>query len=128
MIDDAELLQSYVRTGDESAFTAIVERHKGLVYGSALRQTNHPALAEEITQAVFIVLARKAATLKPNVILSGWLFRTTRFIASDAMKAEHRRLNREQASLAASADAHAHGVSENLWLEIAPMLDEALTR
>ena len=64
MIDDAELLHAYVRTGDESAFTALVERHKGLVYGSALRQTHNPALAEEITQAVFIVLARKAPAIK----------------------------------------------------------------
>jgi RNA polymerase sigma factor (sigma-70 family) len=130
MMDDAQLLHTYVGTGDEAAFTALVERHKGLVYGSALRQTNNPALAEEITQAVFIVLARKASTLKPDTILPGWLFRATRFIACDAIKAEHRRLKREQASVAMNHELNngAAGPNENVWLEIAPVLDEALTR
>jgi RNA polymerase sigma factor (sigma-70 family) len=128
MIDDAELLYAYVRTGDESAFTALVERHKGIVYGSALRQTRNAALAEEITQAVFIVLARKAPTIKAGTILSGWLFRATRFIACDAMKAEQRRAKREQTSIAMSSDLNDHTAqkSETIWQEIAPILDEAL--
>ncbi|HWN95638.1 MAG TPA: sigma-70 family RNA polymerase sigma factor [Methylomirabilota bacterium] len=130
MIDDAQLLHTYVRTGDEAAFATLVERHKGLVYGSALRQTNNPALAEEITQAVFIVLARKAPALKPDTILSGWLFRATRFIACDALKAEGRRVKREQVSLAMNAelDGSGAGSDESIWQEIAPVLDEALTR
>jgi len=130
MIDDAQLLHTYVETGDEAAFATLVERHKGLVYGSALRQTNNPALAEEITQAVFIVLARKASTLKSGTILSGWLFRATRFIACDALKAEHRRVQREQASFAMNSPAQnsANGANENIWQEISPVLDEALTR
>jgi hypothetical protein len=61
MIDDTELLQRFVTNRDESSFAALVERYKGLVYGSTLRQTNNAALAQEITQAVFIVLARKAS-------------------------------------------------------------------
>jgi len=128
MIDDAELLHAYVRRGDESAFTALVERHKGLVYGSALRQTRDSALAEEITQAVFIVLARKAPTIKAGTILSGWLFRATRFIACDAMKAEQRRVKREQTSFAMSSDLNDHTApkSETIWQEIALILDEAL--
>src|SRR5882724_30658 len=128
MTDDAELLHAYVRTGDESAFTALVERHKGLVYGSALRQTHDSGLAEEITQVVFIVLARKAPTIKTGTILSGWLFRATRFIACDAIKAERRRVKREQTSLAMSLNLNDHTTqnSETIWQEIAPILDEAL--
>src|SRR5688572_2100261 len=130
MIDDAQLLHTYVGTGDEAAFATIVDRHKGLVYGSALRQTNNAALAEEISQAVFIVLARKAATLKPGTILSGWLFRATRFIACDAIKAEHRRVKREQASLAMNPEMNDNAAAsdEAIWQEISPVLDEALTR
>jgi RNA polymerase sigma factor (sigma-70 family) len=128
MSDDAELLQRFVTTNDESAFAVIVEQYKGLVYGSALRQTNNTGLAEEITQAVFIVLARKAFRLKSGTILSGWLFRTTRFIACDALKAEHRRLKREQASVAMNPEPNESATSQDqdLWREIAPVLDEAL--
>src|SRR5437899_8731518 len=95
MNDDAELLHRYVESGSEVAFAAIVERYKGLVYASALRQVRNPDLADEIAQAVFVVLARKASTLRRGIILSGWLFRTTCFAARDALKAERRRQHRE---------------------------------
>jgi RNA polymerase sigma factor (sigma-70 family) len=129
MNDDAELLRAYVERADESAFAALVERHKGLVYASALRQTSDASLAEEITQAVFIILARKAATLRPGVILSGWLFRTTRFAASDALRGEQRRSHREhEASLMNSHDHEPHHDEAAAWQEIAPVLDESLSR
>src|SRR3954451_13013783 len=100
MNDDFELLRAYSERGSEGAFAELVERYKGLVYASALRQTENAALAEEITQAVFVVLAQKAGTLKPGTILSGWLFRATRFAAGDVLKAERRRVHREQQTLA----------------------------
>jgi RNA polymerase sigma factor (sigma-70 family) len=129
MNNDAELLRAYVEHGSEAAFAAIVERHKGLVYASALRQTGDAGLAEEITQAVFVVLARKAATLKPGTILSGWLFRATRFATSDALKGARRRARREhEASLMNPADTGPDDGSAALWQEIAPVLDESLAR
>jgi DNA-directed RNA polymerase specialized sigma24 family protein len=69
MKDDFDLLRAYVERQSEAAFTELVERHKAMVYASALRQTGDPSLAEEITQAVFIVLARKAASLKHGNVL-----------------------------------------------------------
>jgi RNA polymerase sigma factor (sigma-70 family) len=127
MNEDAELLRAYVESGSEAAFAALVERHKGLVYASALRQTGEASLAEEITQTVFIVLARKAGTLKPGTLLSGWLFRATRFAACDALKIERRRVRREhEASLMNPNDTDPRSEEAIAWQEIAPVLDESL--
>ncbi|HXJ72608.1 MAG TPA: sigma factor, partial [Candidatus Dormibacteraeota bacterium] len=95
-MDDRQLLEDYLTSKSEAAFRTLVERHVGLVHGAAQRHVNNSALAEEITQAVFILLARKAPTLPLAVTIVGWLFRTTRFVASRALRAEIRRQRREQ--------------------------------
>src|SRR6185369_14845192 len=129
MNDDVELLHLYAASGKDAAFTALVDRYKGLVYASALRQTNSPDLAEEITQVVFILLARKAPALRRNTILSGWLFRATCFIARDALKVQCRRQRREQEAHLMGSDEPQHASEESAsWDEIAPVLDESLSR
>src|SRR5580704_2464647 len=116
--DDITLLRQYAG-GDESAFTVIFERHVHLVYSAALRQTRNPSHAEEITQAVFILLARKAISLSPKTVLSGWLYQAARLTTANLIKREIRRQLREQ-------EVYVQSLKEpetSLWEQIAPLLD-----
>ena len=96
MNDDMALVREYAASQSEPAFETLVSRHINLVYSAALRQVRDPHLAEEISQAVFVILARKAGSLGSKTILSGWLYRTARFAAADALKIQRRRQRREQ--------------------------------
>ena len=70
-LDDHQLLAEFVRSGSETMFSELVRRHAGLVYSTALRFSHNPDDAREITQAVFIIFARKAGTLSSRVVVSG---------------------------------------------------------
>jgi len=122
-VDDSQLLREFVEHQSDAAFNALVARYINLVYSAALRQTNHPHAAEEITQAVFIILARKAKSLRPMTVLSGWLYQTARLTAANWKRIEFRRVRREQESYMQSS---LNEPQPDVWLQLAPLLDDAL--
>src|SRR5262245_39031517 len=97
--DDIALLREYASGNSEAAFETLVSRHARFVYSAALRQVRDPHLAEEVTQAVFIILAKKAARIGGHTSLSGWLFKTTRYTAMAQMRTVARRRYHEQEAL-----------------------------
>lgn len=124
-MSDWELLQAFVKNRSETAFAELVQRHLNWVYSTARRQVRDPHLAEDIAQAVFVLLARKADKLRHGTILSGWLFRTTRYVASCAMRTEYRRKTREQAAVVMSPTTSSAD-NETLWNQLTPHLDQAV--
>jgi uncharacterized protein (TIGR03435 family) len=117
------LLRQYAENHSDAAFTALVERHLNLVYSVALRQTGDPHDAQEIAQAVFIILARKAGSLRHDKALSSWLFQTTRLAANNFIRSGIRRLRREQEAYMQSL---LNEPTDDNWRRIAPMLDAAV--
>jgi RNA polymerase sigma factor (sigma-70 family) len=118
--DTSSLLREYLANRSETAFATIVERHLNLVYSTALRQTGNSSLAEEVCQKVFVLLAGKAASLRDEQLLSGWLYRSTCKVASEALRSERRRQIREHKAMEALQE------SNSPEPQIIALLDEAM--
>src|SRR5205814_2148969 len=118
---DIQLLREYALRSDESAFREIVERHTDFIYSAACRQTESPDHARDVTQSVFTDLARKAAELSqkltPDSSLAGWLYRSTRFTALKALRADRRRLEHERRAMVHFAE---NPEPTSNWQELRP--------
>lgn len=125
-VSDIDLLRNYERHGSENAFAELVRRHINLVYSAALRHVGIAAQAEEITQTVFVILSRKAASLRPGTILEAWLYETTRLTSLSFQRGERRRQLREQEAYMQSTFQESDDAA--VWNQLAPLLDEAMAR
>lgn len=125
MHDDAQLLRRYSQNCSEEAFAEFVRHHLDFVFGVALRQVGgNVHLAGDVTQYVFIEVARKAGPLAKRSALKGWLYSTARNAAANIVRAERRRQAREHTAYtmneindtAANPDSH----------DLLPVMDHAL--
>jgi RNA polymerase sigma factor (sigma-70 family) len=129
---DMDLVREFAHSNSEAAFTELVRRHINLVYSVARRCTGNDGNAHDVTQAVFIILARKAAGLREKTLLTGWLYETTRFAAARLLRTNARRHAREneaymQSTLNESNDA-ASPNHKNIWTQLAPHLEAAMDK
>jgi len=125
MTDDAELLRRYVDSRSEVDFTVLVERHLNLVYQAALRRTGGRSdLAQDVTQQVFTTLAREAPKLVSHPTLVGWLFTATRHVASQLLRTERRRQEREMQALVRNSLENTEPDAD--WDQIRNHLDEVM--
>jgi RNA polymerase sigma factor (sigma-70 family) len=122
-LTDNELLKRYLRDGAQDAFATLVKRHLAMVYGVALRRLHDPTPAQEVTQNVFITLARQAVWLTGHVSLGGWLYGTTNNLAQHEWRADQRRRKREEIALELGTCMK---TDPSLLSTITPLLDEAM--
>jgi RNA polymerase sigma factor (sigma-70 family) len=122
--DDTKLLSDYATKRDEAAFAELARRHVNLVYSSALRQLGGDAhAAQDLTQAVFLDLARKAGRIPAGCLLAAWLYRHAGFLAANYVRAERRRSFREREAVALNAMDQPNDPG---WPELEPVLDSAM--
>ena len=124
--NDMDLLREYAHDHSEPAFAGLVQRHINLVYSVALRCTGNSEDAQDVTQAVFIILARKAASLRDRTVLTGWLYETTRFTAARFIRTRVRRQIREQEAYMQSSLNEPD--TSSVWRQLSPLLEEAMTQ
>jgi RNA polymerase sigma factor (sigma-70 family) len=124
--DDDELLREFALTRSEQAFTELAGRYANWVYSAALRMVRDPHGAEDVTQAVFLLLwqqPRKALGRS----LAGWFFRATRYCAANVRRGEVRRDGRERKAAAMRPEA-SESETGGLWEQLAPLLEEMMDR
>jgi RNA polymerase sigma factor (sigma-70 family) len=125
-VNDNALIQEYAERNSETAFAALVQRNVNLVYSVAFRYVGNSQDAQDVTQAVFIILARKAGSLRRRSTLTGWLYETTRLTARQLLRTKGRQLAREQEAYMQSILDQTG--NEAMWLQLAPHLEAAMSR
>jgi RNA polymerase sigma factor (sigma-70 family) len=122
---DRQLLERFVTRREEEAFAAILERHGPLVLGLCRRLLEHEQDAEDAFQATFLILARKAGSIRKREALAGWLYEVAYRVAVRMRTAagRQRALERQTTDMPQTDPA-----AEAAWREVRPILDEELHR
>ena len=124
---DWQLLQQFTESDSQAAFAEICRRYTNLVYQVCRRELGESSLAEDAAQAVFLLLARKAPSLKQSradATLSPWLFQTALLVAKNARRQEQRRQAHEWEAAQMQAQREPPETPE--WAEVEPLLNDAL--
>jgi RNA polymerase sigma factor (sigma-70 family) len=124
-LDDSQLLNRFTTRRDEMAFAVLVERYGPLVMGVCRRVLRHTQDAEDVFQAVFLVLARKADSIRTRQALGGWLYQVAYHLALKAKTGARRRGDHEQRR---AGMANGGATAEQEWYELRFLLDEELQR
>jgi RNA polymerase sigma factor (sigma-70 family) len=122
---DGLLLQSFIAERDEAAFEALVQRHGPMVWGVCQRVLRNQHDTEDVFQATFLVLARKAASVSPREKLANWLYGVAFQTAVRARSARARRQIRER-QVANMPEPVARDL--DLWDDLQPLLDQEIAR
>jgi RNA polymerase sigma factor (sigma-70 family) len=122
-VSDAELLERFVTRRDEAAFELMVWRHGAMVLGTCRRILRHHHDAEDAFQATFLLLARKARSVRRGAALAGWLHRVARRVALRA-RGQAGRAAQPLGEGPAAPDAESAAV----WADLRPLLDEEVGR
>ncbi|MBX3741937.1 MAG: sigma-70 family RNA polymerase sigma factor [Akkermansiaceae bacterium] len=122
---DGELLADWLSARRERSFRLLVERHAGMVHAAARRVAGDDGAAAEVSQAVFILLARRAALLCSRPSLAGWLHITAVMQARNLMRKNLRESKKRQQLLAEMKTTPSQEGGDG-WQELRPVIDEAI--
>jgi RNA polymerase sigma factor (sigma-70 family) len=127
---DEVLFGRYISAGERDALRELARRYAGVVYSAARRQVGNAAMAEDISQEVFMIFARKARTLRNASAIGGWLLRTTRYVAANAIRSESRHKRREEAAKNNRTEVGSDQSvdQDDFWNQIRPLLDAGIAQ
>jgi RNA polymerase sigma factor (sigma-70 family) len=130
VLRDGELLKLFVEKMDETAFAMIIQRHRGLIMGACLRVLGNEADAQDAFQATFLMLAKKASSIRQGETLASWLYRVAYRMSLDLKASLARRREMESKAMEGSESMFQESSSDKdkLWQELKPVLEEELNK
>jgi RNA polymerase sigma factor (sigma-70 family) len=121
---DGELLDRFLTHRDDAAFATLVHRHGSMVWGVCRRVLAYEPDAEDAFQATFLVLIRKAASVRPREAVANWLYGVAHRIALNTRANLVRRRTRETQVTPMPEPA---AREQELWRDLLPILDQELS-